>query len=108
MGVVFTAWDYDVTYLELNAFFVAIIAVWLASVGTRWAWPFYFVSAVLYARLFIDRFDLLASALPNHLYGRCGVWGWFDWGRSGVSEAKTYLVVGDCRSSWFRLLPGWR
>ena len=38
MGVVFTAWDYDVTYLELSAFFVAIIAVWLASVGTRWAW----------------------------------------------------------------------
>ena len=33
MGVVFTAWDYGVTNLELSAFVVAIIAVWLRLDG---------------------------------------------------------------------------
>ena len=110
MGVVFTAWDYDVTYLELSAFFVAIIAVWLASVGTRWAWPFYFVSAVLYAWLFIE-FDLLASALLQIIFMVAAVWGWFDWGRSGVSEAKTLSgrwrlsIVVVSIVAWLALTP---
>ena len=110
MGVVFTAWDYDVTYLELSAFFVAIIAVWLASVGTRWAWPFYFVSAVLYAWLFIE-FDLLASALLQIIFMVAAVWGWFEWGRSGVSEAKTLSgrwrlsIVVVSIVAWLALTP---
>ena len=110
MGVVFTAWDYDVTYLELGAFFVAIIAVWLASKGTRWAWPFYFVSAVLYAWLFIE-FDLLASALLQIIFMVAAVWGWFDWGRGGVSEAKTLTlrwrvsIVVVSIAAWLVLTP---
>lgn len=91
MGVVFTAWDYGVTYLELSAFVVAIIAVWLASTGTRWAWPFYFVSAFLYAWLFVE-VDLVASAALQMIFMVAAVWGWFTWGRDGVSSPKTLDV----------------
>ncbi len=110
MGVVFTAWDYQVTYLELSAFLVAIVAVWLASTGTRWAWPFYFVSAVLYAWLFVE-VDLLASAALQGIFIVAAVWGWFDWGREGVSESKTLTlrwrasIAGVSVAAWLVLTP---
>lgn len=110
MAVVFTAWDYQVTYLELSASLIALVAVGLAAIGTRWAWPFYFVSAALYAWLFVE-FDLLASALLQGIFLVAAVWGWFTWGKAGVTESKTLTIrwrvslAAICVAAWLLLTP---
>ncbi len=110
MSVVFSAWDYQVTYLELIASILALVAVGLAALGKRWAWPFYFMSAALYAWLFVE-FDLLASAALQGIFLVAAVWGWFAWGKEGVTEAKSLtvrirLVLGAISVvAWLALTP---
>ena len=56
-------------------------------------------------------FDLLASALLQIIFMVAAVWGWFDWGRSGVSEAKTLSgrwrlsIVVVSIVAWLALTP---
>lgn len=110
MSVVFSAWDYHVTYLELTASVLALVAVGLATRGTRWAWPFYFLSAALYAWLFVE-FDLLASALLQGIFVVAAVWGWFSWRSAGVTESKVLarnfrvVLVCSCIVAWLALTP---
>ena len=87
MNVLFTAWGYDVTWLELLAVVVAIVAVGLGIKGTRWTWPFYFVSSVLYGWLFLQ-WHLPASAAMQLIFIAAAVWGWFTWGREGVRQGR--------------------
>ncbi len=87
MSTLFTAWDYDVTYLEFFAVIVSLIGISLAALGKRIAWPFYFLSGALYGWLFIE-FDLLGSAILQLVFMGAAIWGWFDWGKGGVVESK--------------------
>lgn len=87
MGTFFTAWDYPVTYLEFAAVVVSLVAIVLAALGKRIAWPFYFLSGVLYGWLFVE-FDLLGSAILQLVFIAAAVWGWFGWGAGGVREPK--------------------
>jgi len=91
MQVAFTAWDYQVTFLELSAVIVALIGVALAIKGTRWAWPFYLASAILYAILFIN-VDLIASAWLQLVFIVAAAWGWFDWGSEGIVDPNAMKV----------------
>lgn len=110
MNVLFTAWDYQVTYLEATAVVVALIGVGLAIKGTRWAWPFYFLSGVLYGLLFIN-VDLIASAALQLVFIVAAIWGWFDWGAAGVTRSKTLSkrlrVIGSLALiiAWVVLAP---
>ncbi|MCB0915051.1 MAG: nicotinamide mononucleotide transporter [Actinobacteria bacterium] len=83
MTVLFSAWGYDVTLLELASVLLAFLAIGLGIKGTRWTWPFYFLSGLLYGWLFIE-FDLFASAAMQLIFMVAAVWGWFTWGREGV------------------------
>ncbi|MFM9035823.1 MAG: nicotinamide riboside transporter PnuC [Mycobacterium sp.] len=83
MSVLFTAWGYDVTAIEFASVVLAFIAIGLGIRGTRWTWPFYFVSSLLYGWLFV-RFHLFASAAMQLIFMAAAVWGWFSWGREGV------------------------
>ena len=83
MTVLFTAWGYDVTVLEFASVILAFVAVGLGIRGTRWAWPFYFLSGLLYGWLFVE-FDLFASAALQVVFMIAAIWGWFTWGREGV------------------------
>ena len=94
MFVLFTVWGYDVTALEFASVILALIAISLGILGTRWTWPFYFVSSLLYGWLFVQ-FDLFASAAMQSIFMVAAIWGWFSWGRDGVR------VPG-------RLTPAWR
>lgn len=88
METLFTAWDYDVTYLEFSAVIVSLIGISLAALGKRVAWPFYFLSGALYGWLFIE-FDLLGSAILQLVFMGAAIWGWFDWGRDGVVASRS-------------------
>lgn len=83
MAVLFTVWGYDVTVIEFASVILAFLAIGLGIVGTRWTWPFYFLSSLFYGWLFIE-FDLYASASMQLIFMTAAVWGWFSWGREGV------------------------
>lgn len=83
MTVLFRVWGYDVTAIEFASVITAFLAIGLGIRGTRWAWPFYFLSSLLYGWLFV-RFDLFASAAMQLIFMAAAVWGWFSWGREGV------------------------
>lgn len=85
MDVIFTAWGYEVTWLEIFAVALAIAAVGLGIKGTRWTWPFYFLSSVLYGWLFLQ-WHLPASAAMQLIFIAAAVWGWFTWGSEGVRD----------------------
>ena len=83
MVVLFTVWGYGVTVIEFASVILAFIAIALGIRGTRWTWPFYFVSSLLYGWLFWES-DLFASAAMQLIFITAAVWGWFSWGSEGV------------------------
>ena len=110
MKIAFIAWDYQVTYLELVAVIVSLIAIALAIRGTRWAWPFYLLSALLYGALFFEM-SLIASALFQTVFVAAAIWGWFDWGSEGITESRMLAVrvrlfwIAGVLVSWVILAP---
>jgi nicotinamide mononucleotide transporter len=94
MNVLFTVWGYDVTIIEFASVILAFLAIGLGIRGTRWTWPFYFLSSLLYGWLFVE-FNLFASAAMQLIFMAAAIWGWFAWGRDGVRRPG-------------RLSPAWR
>ncbi len=110
MTVLFTAWGYEVTGLEFASVVLAIIAVALGIKGTRWTWPFYLVSSVLYGWLFLQ-WHLPASAGMQLVFIVAAIWGWFTWGKQGVrvpgelTNRNRLLGAGVVVVAWVALAP---
>ena len=110
MAVLFTVWGYDVTAIEFASVILALVAVGLGIRGTRWAWPFYFLSSVLYGWLFVE-FDLFASAAMQVIFMVAAVWGWFSWGREGARMPSSLTPAWRVRGAiavlvlWILLAP---
>jgi nicotinamide mononucleotide transporter len=83
MTVLFRVWNYDVTVIEFASVITALLAVGLSIRGTRWTWPFYLISSLLYGWLFLE-FHLFASASMQLIFIVAAIWGWFSWGREGA------------------------
>lgn len=83
MTVLFTVWGYDLTVIEFASVILAFLAIGLGIAGTRWTWPPYFLSSLLYGWLFVE-FDLFASAAMQLIFMAAAIWGWFSWGREGA------------------------
>ena len=92
MTVLFTVWGYDVTAIECASVVLALLAIGLGIRGTRWTWPFYFLSSLLYGWLFVE-FDLFASAAMQLIFMAAAIWGWFSWGREGVQQPSRLAAV---------------
>ena len=110
MTVLFTVWGYDLTVIEFAAVLLAFLAIGLGIRGTRWTWPPYFASSLLYGWLFVG-FNLFASAAMQLIFMAAAVWGWFSWGREGVrlpgrlSPAARVAGVVAILSLWALLAP---
>jgi len=91
--VLFTAWGYGVTVIEFASVIFAFLAIGLGIRGTRWAWPYYFLSGLLYGWLFVE-FDLFASAAMQLIFMAAAIWGWFSWGREGVRVPSRLTPAG--------------
>ena len=98
MTVLFTMWDYGITVIEFAAVILALLAISLGIRGTRWTWPFYFLSSLLYGWLFAE-FDLFASAAMQLIFMAAAVWGWFSWGREGVQMPGRLTSAGRIRGA---------
>lgn len=79
----FTAWGYEVSFLEFIASIVSFIGVGLGITGKRITWPWWGLSSALYLILFIE-WDLFASALLQLVFIAAAVMGWFGWEVSGA------------------------
>ena len=87
MFIVFTAWNYQVTLIELLAVITSLIGVWLGTTGARITWPWWIISSVLYAILFFQ-YKLYSSALLQIVFILAAIWGWFGWSSSGAKPGK--------------------
>lgn len=104
MFVLFTAWNYQVTLLEICAVIASLIGVWLGTTGTRITWPWWILSSSLYGILFFN-FELYASAILQFVFIVAAIWGWFGWGKEGAKPTK--LLIKE-RIIWFFLsLTSW-
>lgn len=87
MSTFFTAWGYDVTFLEFFAALTSFIGVWIGTTGKRITWPWWVLSSALYG-IFFWSVDLIASALLQIIFIAAGIWGWFGWGPKGAHPSK--------------------
>ncbi|CAB5240123.1 unannotated protein [freshwater metagenome] len=85
--IVFTAWGYDVSFLELIASVTSFIGVGLGVTAKRITWPWWALSSALYA-LFFYQADLFASSALQFVFIAAAIWGWFGWGPKGATPSK--------------------
>ena len=94
--ILFTAWGYEVSILELIAAIVSFIGVWLGTTGKRITWPWWAVSSALYMVFFYEA-KLFASSAVQIVFIVAAVWGWRDWAPSG---AKPGALTNRHRWYW--------
>ena len=93
MVVLFTLWGYGVTLIEAASVILALAAIGLGIQGTRWTWPLYFLSSLLYGWLFVES-HLYASGAVQIVFMVAAIWGWFSWGREGARVPSRLTMTG--------------
>lgn len=81
--IFFTAWGYDVSYLEFVASIASFIGVGLGITGKRITWPWWALSSALYGIFFLQ-YNLYASAALQLVFIAAAIAGWFGWEVSGA------------------------
>ena len=79
----FTAWGYEVSYLEFFASLVSFIGVGLGITGKRITWPWWALGSVLYGVFFLQ-YELYASAALQLVFIAAAIVGWFGWEPTGA------------------------
>jgi nicotinamide mononucleotide transporter len=79
----FTAWGYEVSYLEFVASLVSFIGVGLGITGKRITWPWWALGSVLYGVFFLQ-YELYASAALQLVFIAAAIVGWFGWEPTGA------------------------
>ncbi|TRZ55528.1 MAG: nicotinamide mononucleotide transporter [Streptomycetaceae bacterium] len=81
--ILFTAWGYDVSYLEFISAVTSFVGVWLGTTGKRITWPWWALSSALYMVFFYD-VKLYASSVLQIVFILAALWGWRDWAPTGA------------------------
>jgi nicotinamide mononucleotide transporter len=81
----FTAWGYEVSYLEFLASFVSFVGVALGITAKRITWPWWGVSSLLYGIFFLQ-YKLYASAALQLVFIAAAVAGWYGWEPTGAKS----------------------
>jgi nicotinamide mononucleotide transporter len=79
----FTAWGYDVSYLEFIASLASFIGVGLGVTAKRITWPWWAISSVLYGIFFLQ-YKLYASAALQLIFIAAAIIGWYGWEPTGA------------------------
>jgi nicotinamide mononucleotide transporter len=94
----FTAWGYEVSYLEFLASFVSFVGVALGITAKRITWPWWGVSSLLYG-IFFWQYKLYASAALQLVFIAAAVAGWYGWEPTGAKPGpfknryRIYTIV---------------
>jgi nicotinamide mononucleotide transporter len=101
--ILFTAWGYEVSILELIASVTSFIGVWLGTTGKRITWPWWAVSSALYG-VFFYQLDYFASAALQIVFIAAALYGWKDWAPTGAVAGnlsmrnRKYIALGTFTS----------
>jgi nicotinamide mononucleotide transporter len=79
----FTAWGYEVSYLEFIASVVSFLGVALGITRKRITWPWWALSSALYGIFFLQ-YKLYASAALQLVFIAAAIAGWYGWEPSGA------------------------
>ena len=79
----FTAWGYEVSYLEFLASIASFIGVGLGITGKRITWPWWALSSALYGVFFLQ-YELYASAALQIVFIAAAIVGWLGWEPTGA------------------------
>ena len=105
----FTAWGYEVSYLEFVASIASFIGVGLGITGKRITWPWWALSSALYGVFFLQ-YELYASAALQIVFIAAAIVGWFGWEPTGAkpgnlsNRGRIYSVLAIL-SLWLVLAP---
>jgi nicotinamide mononucleotide transporter len=91
-SIFFTAWGYEVSYLEFVAAIASFIGVGLGITGKRITWPWWALSSVLYGVFFLQ-YDLYASAALQLIFIAAAIAGWFGWEATGAKPGALSLEL---------------
>lgn len=91
-SIFFTAWGYEVSYLEFIASITSFIGVGLGITGKRITWPWWAISSALYGVFFLQ-FNLYASAALQLVFIAAAFAGWFGWEASGAKPGALSLEL---------------
>ena len=105
----FTAWGYEVSYLEFVASFVSFIGVALGITGKRITWPWWAMSSALYGIFFLQ-YDLFASAALQIIFIAAAILGWYGWEPTGakpgpVSNKYRAAIIASILIATLALAP---
>jgi nicotinamide mononucleotide transporter len=79
----FTAWGYEVSYLEFVASVASFIGVALGITAKRITWPWWAISSLLYGIFFLQ-YKLYASAALQLVFIAAAIAGWYGWEPTGA------------------------
>ena len=97
--ILFNAWGYEVSTLELIASVTSFIGVWLGTTGKRITWPWWALSSALYG-VFFYQVEYYASAVLQIVFIIAALYGWKDWAPTGAVAGnltmrnRKYIAVG--------------
>ncbi|CAN2189991.1 PnuC Nicotinamide mononucleotide transporter [Candidatus Nanopelagicaceae bacterium] len=97
-SILFTAWGYEVSYLEFIASLVSFIGVALGITAKRITWPWWALSSLLYGIFFLQ-YKLYASAALQLIFIAAAIVGWYGWGPAGAKPGpiknsyRLYIVA---------------
>lgn len=90
--ILFTLWDYPMSYLEFFGTLAGGIAVWLSARGNIWSWPLGILNVVLFFFLFYQ-VQLYPDMFLQVFFFVTNLLGWWRWAhpRPGEENRKREL-----------------
>lgn len=96
--IVFTVFDYPMSYVEFIGTLLYLWSVWLISRRNTLTWPVGIVSVVFYMILFYQ-IRLYSDAIEQVYYLGAGIYGWWVWKKSPVDNGQiTDVKYSNSRS----------
>jgi nicotinamide mononucleotide transporter len=93
-NIVFTLWDYPMSYLELVGTLLTLVSVWLVVKRNIWTWPIGIIGATLYMLLFYQ-VQLYSDTIEQVYYLATGVYGWMFWKKATQDGAEVRVMFSS-------------
>ncbi len=89
--IVFTLWDYPMSFIELFGTITGLITVWLAARNNIWTWPIGLINVSSFFIIFWQ-VQLYADMFLQLYFFGMSIYGWLYWyGQKDVVEKITFL-----------------
>ena len=102
--ILFTLWDYPMSYLEFFGTIAGGVAVWLSARGNIWSWPIGIINVTLFFFLFYQ-VQLYPDMFLQVFFFVTNLLGWWRWKnpKSNEEDKKHELKVSRMSASWMVL-----